>query len=149
MTVQMTGEQAMWEVLPLGSTDPEQVAQAADAVAEMVRTLNHATVTSGAAAAALPWPSSVGTVAGRLHAALYGIEQLLGQLAGRMDAIADNPRLYHDGNRADYEFAASSARQAAEDLRRAQAARAQLTGRLQAALGHIGRLGILDEGEQR
>ena len=65
----MTGEQAAQEVLPLGRSDPERVLEAADGVSELVRRLNHATFHR----AALPYPSSVGNVVGRINAALWGV----------------------------------------------------------------------------
>jgi hypothetical protein len=110
--VAIDGEQAAQSVLPLGNTDPERVVQAAIGVAELVRRLNHATHPTGSGTA-LPWPSSVGRVAGQIDAALWGIEQLLGQLAHRLDAFADHPRLYHDQRRDDREAAATAARHAA------------------------------------
>src|SRR5262245_58816669 len=109
-----------------GPYHPDAVVEAAATIAELVRRLNHATFHFSA----LRYPAQLYRVVGSLNAAVWGLQQLLGQLAARLDRWADDPRLGHDGAGVQ---AAEVATQAADALRQAAAARRILTDPLEHA----------------
>jgi len=116
----MDAYEAADRVLPLdGPHQPDQVVTAARLVAELVRRLNRATRPGHA----LPSPGDLYGLLGGLTEAVAGLDQLLGQLADRADAFAENPRLTHTHHPAE---ASSAALQAANLLHRANTARADL-----------------------
>jgi hypothetical protein len=78
--------------LPLGRTDPDAVVQAAQAVDELVRRLNHATFHHSA----FRYPSELYRTVSGLRSAVYGLDQTLRQLAHRLDAWATDPLVGHD-----------------------------------------------------
>lgn len=80
-------------LLPLGGPyDPDAVVQAATAVADLVRRLNHATFH----ASALRYPAHLYQVVGGIRSAAYGLGQTLRQLATQLDRWAMDPRVGHD-----------------------------------------------------
>lgn len=84
------------EILPVdGPHTPEGVLTAAGLIGELVRRLNHATLPDRAERS-LPYPSTVDRAVGQLRGAFGLLPQLLGQLARRLEAFADEPGLYDD-----------------------------------------------------
>ncbi|GAA2510081.1 hypothetical protein [Pilimelia columellifera] len=68
---------------------PNNVTAATAAIGELVRYLNHATLTDNAATT-LPYPSSIADVLIDLHQAVQRLPQTLHQLGVHLDAIADD-----------------------------------------------------------
>lgn len=78
-----------------GPHSADTIRGAAATLAELVRYLNNATG-PGNARRTLEWAATIDRVLGTLNTALYGLDQLLGQLAEGMRAQATDPTLYDD-----------------------------------------------------
>lgn len=93
-----------------GARDPYFTSSAATAVAHLVRYLNNSTQY----AAAVPDGPTLGRVVSQLSGVVYGLDQLLAQLATAAERIADDPTLYdHNAPR---EQGGVTARELASDL---------------------------------
>lgn len=114
-----------------GPRDGDTVADAANAVAELVRYLNHAT-RSG-----LHWAADVDAVLAGLGEAMHGLPQVLAQLATFTARQATTPGLYDDRGR----VAAATAAVLAEKLGTARGAAGRLATALDAARKHSSHLG--------
>lgn len=117
-----------------GPYDPHRTGQAALAIARLVRYLNNATGKPDA----LPYAAPAAAVVARLADAVYGLDQLLGQLAEFAEQLADDPTLYDD--RRDRP-GAETALAFAGELEHARAVAVQLADRLSAANRHGYHLG--------
>lgn len=107
-----------------------------------MRYLLHATQ-PGPADRSLPYPQTVQAVAGSMNAFLHNLDQLLTQLAQRVEQIADDPRLYADDIGPEPAGGPSLlALRAAAELRVATAPRSGITSPLQRATEALNRLGI-------
>jgi hypothetical protein len=79
-------------VLPLaGPRTPEQLAAAGRLLAELVRRLNHATLTT-----TIDHPAQLDAVIGHLHTAADRLPQMCNQLAGLLGRFDQAPGLYTD-----------------------------------------------------
>jgi hypothetical protein len=117
-------EQIADQLLPLGGPyDPDAVIETARTVAELVRRLNHATLSR----TALAYPPQLYRTVSSLRSALYGLQQTFAQLAARLDAFAADARVGHDTHRDD---PAAACHDAAHQLRQAAAALNSVTGPL-------------------
>ncbi|MBX6358173.1 MAG: hypothetical protein IRZ05_20285 [Micromonosporaceae bacterium] len=127
-----------------GPYQPGALTAAAGLVAELVRRLNRAT----ADPTALPQPSDVYHVVSELAAAAAGLQQLLTQLAGRLQQWGTDPgqlrHAQHRQTRDSVEFALLDLMHATADLHRAAGAADATAVALRAAHTHIGQLTLVD-----
>ncbi|HEU0087677.1 MAG TPA: hypothetical protein VFQ77_08505 [Pseudonocardiaceae bacterium] len=126
-----------------GPYGPARTQAAVSTVAQLVRYLNYATRTPEA----LPEAGDVYPVLGELAAVSGGLQQLLGQLATRAEALIDDPTMRHTGDRQDRAAGRAAAGAAVEALATAWQAVAVLAGALSAAQSHLAALGH-NPGEQ-
>lgn len=110
------GRDLIEAVHPLGELDRDHMIHAAQEMRELVRWMNHATCDRAGREAALPYPSSLDSVAWSLQLALESMPQLMRQLRMRLAEYRKMARFAtDDGDQA-------KARQ------RAMAAETQLSG---------------------
>lgn len=134
---------------PDGGHSADRTRAVADVLAEAVRALNYASRPENAPDA-LPYPSTLYDVVGRLQAAAAGMDQLTSQLAGRLTEIAAHERLRvtHGAHQGDPAGAAGEALDALETVRKSAA---ELDGALRSAHGALSPLGVVlddaDEGD--
>jgi hypothetical protein len=127
-----------------GPYDPERTVDAARTIAELVRYLNHATA-PWKTGDCLQFPSHLGSVVANLRGALYGLEQLGGQLAHHARRFGERPGLYDDRGGDPAETVATV--EAALGLFAGDIVdRSDLLGRAHEAANH---LGIREEGDPR
>jgi hypothetical protein len=81
-----------------GPYDPDRTVDAARAIAELVRYLNHATP-PWKSDACLKFPSQLGSTIGALAGALHSLPQLLDQLGRHAGRFGNMPNLYDDQGR--------------------------------------------------
>lgn len=117
-----------------GPYSPEQTTAAALMIERLVRYLNNATQKP----TAVPYAATAGSVLASLHSAVYGLGQLMRQLAEFAQAKADDPTLYDDrrdrpGSQTAFELAA-----AVEDVGLAVAQLAERLGRAARIGSHVG-----------
>ncbi len=122
-----------------GSHDQDRTAAAADLAADLVRYLNHATIDARDAEQALPYPAITASVIASVQSLAQRLEQLLGQLAEREEAHADDPDLRAYGDDSPAEVIAGIV---AADLRDAARSAAQLTAQLERAHNGAARLSV-------
>lgn len=79
-----------------GPYDEDRTRTAGGTLAELTRYLNYAT--GQGAATALPYASTVNGLVGNLAAVAGGLDQMLRQIQQRCDQLADDPKLYDDGD---------------------------------------------------
>ncbi|WP_300007463.1 hypothetical protein [Pseudonocardia sp.] len=117
-----------------GPYGPEQTVVAAVMVERLVRYLNNATQKR----TALPYPATAGSVLASLHAAVFGLQQLVGQLARFAEVQAGDPSLYDDrGDRPGSETALALVVEL-EDIGPAVVELAQRLGRAAGLADHLG-----------
>jgi hypothetical protein len=75
-----------------GPHTDDTATDASVSLSELVRYLNHATIGRNP----WPWAATTHRVVGGLSATVYGMEQLVRQLAQVLDAQAKDPTLYDD-----------------------------------------------------
>ncbi len=78
-----------------GPYTPELTTGAAESIAGLMRYLNHATA-PWKGGGCLEYPSHLASTVANLRGALYGAEQLLGQLAHHAGRFGEDPNLYDD-----------------------------------------------------
>lgn len=120
-----------------GPHDDDTATDAASSLSELVRYLNHATIRH----TPWPWAATTHRVVGGLSATVYGMEQLVRQLAEVLDKQAKDPTLYDD--RRDRPGAQTAA-QAAAQLRAVRPMVSQLAAMLDAVRAHTVHLGNND-----
>lgn len=120
-----------------GPHDDDTATDAASSLGELVRYLNHATIGRNP----WPWAATTHRVVGGLSATVYGMEQLVRQLAQVLDAQAKDPTLYDD--RRDRP-GADTAAEAATQLRALRPLIGQLAAALDSARAHTVHLGNND-----
>jgi len=124
--------------LPLGGPHTDDTAtDASSSLSELVRYLNHATIGRNP----WPWAATTHRVVGGLSATVYGMEQLVRQLAQVLAAQAENATLYDDRHDRP---GADTAMAAAMELRTLQSLIGQLASALDAARAHTVHLGNND-----
>jgi hypothetical protein len=127
-----------------GPYQPDALTAAAGLVAELVRRLNRAT----ADPAALPRPGAVYHVVGELAGAVARLQQLLTQLASRLQQWGTDPgqlrHAQHQHARDSVEFALLDLMHATADLHRAAGATDAAAVALRAAHTHIGQITLVD-----
>lgn len=119
---------------------PDVVTEAAYALSALVRYLNNATG-PGNAQQTLHWASTVDRVLGGVSGAVYGLGQLIPQLATALRTQATNPALYDDRHDRP---AAITATEAADVLHQAAVVNAELAAQIEAARVHTHHLGNND-----
>jgi hypothetical protein len=120
-----------------GPHTDDKATDASSSLSELVRYLNHATIGRNP----WPWAATTHRVVGGLSAAVYGMDQLIGQLANVLAAQAKDATLYddrHDRPGADTAMAAAMELQALQPLI------GQLASALDAARAHTVHLGNND-----
>lgn len=124
---------------PLLARDPELTESAAAMISELVRYLNHATMSG--ATEAVPYAATLYGATGSLAAAGAGLRQLCAQLADRAAELAQDPNARHDQHRGDAEVSREHAvvnlAAAAELLADAAGLAAQLGDRLALVQGEL------------
>jgi hypothetical protein len=120
-----------------GPHNDDTATDASSALSELVRYLNHATIGRNP----WPWAATTHRVVGGLSATVYGMEQLVRQLAQVLDAQAKDPTLYDD--RHDRQGAGTAA-EAAKRLRAAPMLIGQLAAMIDAVRAHTVHLGNND-----
>jgi hypothetical protein len=121
-----------------GRYSGEQTVAAAQITEASVRYLNHATFEP----TSTPWPSTIGDVTGCVHSTVAGLDQLLGQLAARLQwQVERDGRIYTD------EFAQGATvdevnRQYAASVRAARSALSSAAYALNDAHNAASRLGV-------
>lgn len=127
-----------------GPYPPGAVVATAGLVAELVRRLNHATTE----AAVLPQPSHVHAAIGELAGVVAGLQQLLTQLAARLQQFSADPRRLrhsqHGHVRDSMDFALLDLLHAAADLRRAADASRGTAAAIRSAHARTGYLTVVD-----
>ncbi|MFD6464007.1 hypothetical protein [Streptomyces roseolus] len=134
----------MWPTI--GPHTAESLGAGAVSVAEIIRTLAHAT---RQAQTALPYAPDGYVLLGHLSEAASSEAQVLEQLAGWVDVLADDPTLYHDAHPAGTDLSERQARrdalEAVDDLREAARHAAALAQSLRTAHARISHLGHRDD----
>jgi hypothetical protein len=120
-----------------GPHNDDTATDASSSLSELVRYLNHATIGRNP----WPWAATTHRVVGGLSATVYGMEQLVRQLASILDAQSKDPKLYDD--RRDRP-GAQTAVEAAAALRALRPLIGQLASALDAARAHTVHLGNND-----
>ncbi|QRP42757.1 hypothetical protein [Amycolatopsis sp. FDAARGOS 1241] len=120
-----------------GPYDPERLASAMEACAELVRWANYATLST--TSEALPSAPEVYPTLGYLSSLPAGFKQLLGQLGTWAEGLAGDPSLRSDQTH-DHEGGAAAAQDAAAELRAAAVAVTTVRRHVAAAHSMIGRL---------
>jgi hypothetical protein len=123
-----------------GPHTPDTVADAAYAVAGLVRYLNNAT-SAGNDRDTLKYATAIHNILGGLEAAAHGLDQLLRQLADAAERQSDNPTLYDDRRDPATYPAARTARDLAGRLDTVRGTAAALAGGLAAARSYSVHLG--------
>lgn len=121
-----------------GPFDDNRTAQAAVAVAQLVRYLNNGT--GFHTGSALPYAASAYRVINGLWSAVAGLEQLLPQLVVFLERQVAASGLYDD-RRDEGHPVAGTVQGAVDGLREAQGAVRVLSSRLREVAGHVGHLG--------
>lgn len=119
-----------------GPYDPQRLADAFAAAAELVRYANYATQHPEA----LPSAPEAYPALGTLAATIGGLPQLVGQLAVWTRVLAEDPSLRHDQHRQEHDQAVDAAKQAAMCLREARCIAEHLHNVLSAAHQRISHL---------
>jgi hypothetical protein len=133
------GEAAAESVLPLdGPYDPQRVIFAGDAIAELVRRLNHATQPVNTPQS-LPYPSDAASLLAGLSSAAARLQQLIRQVSARVHQWESVPDELADDRGDLAERACSYARQCLTD---AAPLAAQLHLQLQCAGGELAYLRV-------
>jgi len=117
-----------------GPYDPDLTTAAALMVERLVRYLNNATQKPSA----LPYAATAGSVLASLHAAVFGLGQLAGQLSVFARVQAHDPTLYDDRHDRPGAHTASALAAAMDDVEPAAAQLAQRLARAARIASHLG-----------
>lgn len=129
-----------------GVYSDENTRTAAWAIAALVRYLNHATDSDQA----VPYLSTADAVISYLHAAATGLEQLLEQLAVRVDTEAHRKSVYNNRDRDDQALAADTLAQLKHQILQCRLAAGQLAASLNHAFENSSnRLGNLTNNDEQ
>lgn len=114
---ELTGSEVVDQHWPYdGPHSAETVTNAASALSALVRYLNNATG-PGNGRQSLRYAPHIYRTLGNLHSAVGGLDQLLGQLVGELERIAEDPSAYDDRRGTDaHEGTDVTARSAAHKL---------------------------------
>ena len=85
-----SAEETVYQLFPFRNRSGDQSASAAALIAELVRNLNHATVTNREAEVSLPTPQDIARVLASLASALGRMPQLVQQIGDRLMAMRDD-----------------------------------------------------------
>jgi hypothetical protein len=85
----VSAEQTAYDLFPFRNRSGDQSASVAALIAELVRLLNHATVTSREAEVSLPTPQDAARVIAGLASAVGRMPQLVQQINDRLDALEE------------------------------------------------------------